>query len=97
MLSNSCLVLPAVVKQQQEEISRNHVPSLFAVSVQANERPSPGGSQCSSELCFMVAAFAWREEKLLEIAVELRALDRLHRKESNLFSGMEWSQETRDS
>ena len=33
MLSNSCLVLPAVVKQQQEEISRNHVPSLFAVSV----------------------------------------------------------------
>ena len=35
MLSNSCLVLPAVVKQQQEEISRNHVPSLFAVSVKA--------------------------------------------------------------
>ena len=33
MLSNSCLVLPAVVKQQQEDISRNHVPSLFAVSV----------------------------------------------------------------
>ena len=33
MLSNRCLVLPAVVKQQQEEISRNHVPSLFAVSV----------------------------------------------------------------
>ena len=33
MLSNSCLVLPAVVKKQQEEISRNHVPSLFAVSV----------------------------------------------------------------
>ena len=33
LLSNSCLVLPAVVKQQQEEISRNHVPSLFAVSV----------------------------------------------------------------
>ena len=27
------MVLPAVVKQQQEEISRNHVPSLFAVSV----------------------------------------------------------------
>ena len=34
LLSNSCLVLPAVVKQQQEEISRNHVPSLFAVSVE---------------------------------------------------------------
>ena len=33
MLSNSCLVLPAVVKQQQENISRNHIPSLFAVSV----------------------------------------------------------------
>ena len=33
LLSNSCLVLPAVVKQQQEEISRNHVPSLFAGSV----------------------------------------------------------------
>ena len=33
MLSKSCLVLSAVVKQQQEEISRNHVPSLFAVSV----------------------------------------------------------------
>ena len=33
MLSNSCLVLPAVVKQQQEDISRNHVPFLFAVSV----------------------------------------------------------------
>ena len=33
LLSNSCLVLPAVVKQQQEEISHNHVPSLFAVSV----------------------------------------------------------------
>ena len=33
LLSNSCLVLPAVVKQQQEEISRNHVQSLFAVSV----------------------------------------------------------------
>ena len=96
MLSNSCLVLPAVVKQQQEEISRNNVPSLFAVSVQANERPSPGASQCSSEVSVMVA-FAWREEKLLEIAVELRALDRLHRKESSLFSGMEWIQETRDS
>ena len=25
--------MPAVVKQQQEEISHNHVPSLFAVSV----------------------------------------------------------------
>ena len=33
LLSNSCLVLPAVVKQQLEDISRNHVPSLFAVSV----------------------------------------------------------------
>ena len=33
MLSNSCLVLPAVVKQEQKEISRNHVPSFFAVSV----------------------------------------------------------------
>ena len=33
MLSNSCLVLPAVVKQQQEEISRNHIQSLFAISV----------------------------------------------------------------
>ena len=33
LLSNSCLVLPAVVKQQQKDISRNHVPSLFAVSV----------------------------------------------------------------
>ena len=33
MLSNSCLILPAVVKQQQEENSRNHVPALFAVSV----------------------------------------------------------------
>ena len=33
LLSNSCLVLPAIVKQLQEEISRNHVPSLFAVSV----------------------------------------------------------------
>ena len=33
MLSNSCLVFPAVVKQQQEEISRNDIPSLFAVSV----------------------------------------------------------------
>ena len=29
MLSNSCLVLPAVVKQQQEEICRSHVPSLL--------------------------------------------------------------------
>ena len=29
LLSNSCLVLPAVVKQQQEEIFRNHVPSLY--------------------------------------------------------------------
>ena len=33
LLNNSCLVLPAVVKQEQEEISRNHVPSLFAVFV----------------------------------------------------------------
>ena len=33
MLSNSCLVLPAVVKQHQGEISGNHVPSLFGVSV----------------------------------------------------------------
>ena len=33
LLSNSCLVLPAVVKQQQEVISRNHVPSLFAVTL----------------------------------------------------------------
>ena len=33
MLSNSCLVLPAVIKQQQEEISCNHVPSFFAISV----------------------------------------------------------------
>ena len=33
LLSNNCLVLPAVVMQQQEEISRNHVPYLFAVSV----------------------------------------------------------------
>ena len=37
MLSNICLVLPAVVKQQQEEISRNHVPSLFAVPVQVTQ------------------------------------------------------------
>ena len=34
LLSNSCLVLPAVLKQQQEETSRNHVPYLFAISVQ---------------------------------------------------------------
>ena len=33
LLSNIWLVLPAVVKQQQKEISRNHVPSLFAISV----------------------------------------------------------------
>ena len=33
LLSNSCLVLPAVVKQQQEEISHNHIPSFFAISV----------------------------------------------------------------
>ena len=33
LLSKSCLVLSAVVKQQQEQISRNHVPSLFAASV----------------------------------------------------------------
>ena len=32
LLSSSCLVLPAVVKQQQEDISPNHVlPSLFAI------------------------------------------------------------------
>ena len=36
LLSNSYLVLPAVVKQQQEEISRNHVPSLFAISEQGH-------------------------------------------------------------
>ena len=36
LLSNSCLVLPAVVKQQQEEISRNHIQTLFAVSVLEN-------------------------------------------------------------
>ena len=41
MLSSSCLVLPAVVKQQQEEISRNHVPSLFAVSVYSFKFSSP--------------------------------------------------------
>ena len=35
MLSNSCLVLLVVVKQQLEEISRNHVPSLFAAYVDA--------------------------------------------------------------
>ena len=29
--------LPAVVKQQQEEISRSHVPSLFTISVQGNK------------------------------------------------------------
>ena len=34
LLSKSYLVLPAVVKQQQEDISPNHIPSLFAVSVQ---------------------------------------------------------------
>ena len=33
LLSNICLVLPAVVKQQQEAISRNHIQSLFAISV----------------------------------------------------------------
>ena len=38
MLSSSCLVLPAVVKQELEEISRNHVPSLFAVSVVFKDR-----------------------------------------------------------
>ena len=32
--ANSCLVLPALVKQQHEDLSSNHVPSLFAVSVQ---------------------------------------------------------------
>ena len=31
MLRNSCLVLLAVVKQQQEETSCNHAPSLFAL------------------------------------------------------------------
>ena len=39
LLSNSCLVLPAVVKQQLEEISRNHAPTLFAVSVYVYECP----------------------------------------------------------
>ena len=34
LLSNRCMVLPAVVKQQQEEISCNHNPSLFAISGQ---------------------------------------------------------------
>ena len=29
LLSNSCLVLPAVVKQQQEEISRNHIRTIL--------------------------------------------------------------------
>ena len=33
LLSNSCLVFPAVVKQQQEEIYHNHVQTLFAISV----------------------------------------------------------------
>ena len=33
-ISNSCLILPAVVKQQQGEISRNHVPSLFGLALQ---------------------------------------------------------------
>ena len=33
LLSNGCLVLPAVVKQQQEEISPNHASTLFALSV----------------------------------------------------------------
>ena len=33
-ISNSCLILPAVVKQQQGEISRNHVPSLFGLNLQ---------------------------------------------------------------
>ena len=37
LLSNSYLVFPAVVKQQQEEISRNHIPSLFAISVQGGK------------------------------------------------------------
>ena len=32
-LSNSCLLLPVTVKQQQEELSRNHVPSLSTVCV----------------------------------------------------------------
>ena len=40
LLRNSCLVLPAVVKQQQEGISRNHVPSLFAVSVRLHSAPA---------------------------------------------------------
>ena len=40
LLSNSCLVLPALVKQQQEEISRNHISSLFAVSVVNLLQPS---------------------------------------------------------
>ena len=33
LLSNSCLVLPAVVKQQLEEISRNHVPTPYLPSL----------------------------------------------------------------
>ena len=61
LLSNSCLVLPAVVKQQQEEISRNHVPSLFAVSVYYMNFPtfssltetstSPRPPQLATALC----------------------------------------------
>ena len=33
LFSISCLVLPAVVKQQQEDISHNHIQALFAISV----------------------------------------------------------------
>ena len=36
LLIKGWLFLPAVVKQQQEEISRNHLPSLFAISVFPN-------------------------------------------------------------
>ena len=33
LVSNSCLVLPAAVKQQQTEISRNHIPTIVSLSV----------------------------------------------------------------
>ena len=48
MLSNSCLVLPAVVKQQQEDISRNHVPSfvLQEVTVSSHFYPDFGLCKC---------------------------------------------------
>ena len=41
LLSNSCLVLPAVVKQQQKEISHNQLQTLFAVSVYRLLYPVP--------------------------------------------------------